>query len=91
MAYIVGLAGGMFDAAKNDAAFAAKLRTTYDNALLGVIDGSAVSDILGGTKNGATYNARLSFSIDDRMKAMAMAIKGLETGIRPSGYSVSAF
>ena len=91
MAHIVGIAQGLYEAACEDASFLASLKEEYRKLLTGLMDGSSVGTIVSGTKNGSTYNMRLSCTIDERRAAMKMAIRACETGVRPSSKSIIKF
>lgn len=84
MANILHLAQQLYDANCEDPSILSLLKNEKKALLLGIIAGTNTSDIVAGTKNGASYTARVGYTIDDRLSALGYAITGIETGIRPS-------
>lgn len=84
MADIVSLAQDLYDEARGDAAFAASLKAARKALLTGVVSGGTYGSIVNASKNGASYTIRIDVSTEDRRNALKLAVKGLETGVRPS-------
>ena len=91
MAHIVGLAQDLYSLACEEASLAASLRENYRSVVIGIMDGTTVGSVISGTKNGSTYNLRLSATLEERRAAMKMAINSLDSGIPPGGRSRNAF
>jgi hypothetical protein len=84
---ILSLAQDFYDGAVCDPAEKASLLADHKALRTGIRQGTKTGSILGAVKNGVSMNMRQDFTISERLKAMSMAIKCLEIGIRPSSTS----
>jgi hypothetical protein len=84
MADIGKLAQVFYDRAKGDAVLTAALKTHYDTLADAIMSGATSGTIVTGGKNGVNYTTRIDTSTTDRLNAMNLALRGLDTGIRPS-------
>ena len=84
MADVVALAQDMWDLARDDPSYAAQLKTDHKALVVAITSGTATGDVISASKNGSSYTMRPGFSIQDRMTAMKLAIRGITTGYRPS-------
>lgn len=91
MADVLSLAQMLWDEACSDHSLLAEYQEEKRAILQGIRQGTGVSTIISGTKNGASYTARVDFSLQDRLSALKYAIAGLQTGIRPGHISRAFF
>lgn len=80
----MALAQDLWDIAWEDPSYAATLREEAVTLAKAIATGSNTGDVVSGSKNGATYTMRPGFTVQARLRAMRLAIKGLDQGIRPS-------
>ena len=59
--------------------------------LMGVVNGDSQADIFSGTKNGASYQARVRLSNEETRIAMQWAVTYLDTGYFPSSKGLNRF
>jgi aspartate/tyrosine/aromatic aminotransferase len=84
MADVVALAQDLWDLAWDDAAYAATLEEDAVTLTKAVAAGTNTGDVVSASKNGATYTMRPGFTVQERLRAMRLAIKGLKHRTRPS-------
>lgn len=91
MADILGLARDLYDEWKDESVSLAEYKTEKTAMLTAIRNGTGVSNIISGTKNGVSYTARVGFSVEDRLSALRHAITAIEREIRPSNISQNRF
>jgi hypothetical protein len=91
MADLLGFAQDLWDEGQDDSSLLAKLKAERAALSEAIRKGTTVGDIVMGSKNGASYTARIGFTINDRLSAMRHAIRGLESGIRPGNVTRQYF
>jgi len=91
VADLLSLAQDLWDEACQDAGLLAEYQEEKRALLKGIRSGSGNSDIVSGTKNGASYTARVGFSVEDRLAALRYAINGIQSGVRPSNVNRISF
>lgn len=91
MADLLGFAQDLWDDGQDDSSLLAKLKVERSALSEAIRKGTNVGDIVMGSKNGASYTARIGFTINDRLSAIRHAIRGLESGIRPGNVNRQYF
>lgn len=91
MADLLGFAQDLWDDGQDDSSLLAKLKVERSALSEAIRKGTNVGDIVMGSKNGASYTARIGFTINDRLSAIRHAIRGLESGIRPGNVTRQYF
>jgi hypothetical protein len=91
MSDILGLARDLYDEWEDGSVSLPEYKSEKTAMLTAIRNGSGVSNIISGTKNGVSYTARVGFSVEDRLSALRHAINAIERQTRPGNISHNRF